>query len=124
VSWDRWAITVEYLLAVALFVGFVVTYWVLTRGRWYRTTSGRFIMGFSASLAWLMVLAAVNAIFPDYPLRAVIRVVSFGALDLVGYFQLKLLLQAQRSRRRAKHAAVRMARERERNGYTDPADQR
>lgn len=74
---------------------FVGAYWVTTRGDWHRTPAGRHVMQFTANLGFLLTLIVVARVWPDYPGRAGITMVSFSALVVQVWWRCVLLHRAQ-----------------------------
>ncbi|KXK63341.1 hypothetical protein AWW66_03240 [Micromonospora rosaria] len=59
---------------------FVLTYQVTTGGDWRRSAAGRHLMQFTACLGILMGLIVAARLWPDYPGRDQVTLMTFGWL--------------------------------------------
>lgn len=77
---------------------FVAAYWATTGGDWHRTPAGRHIMQFTANLGVLFTLIVAARIWPEYPGRDVVTLVSFAALVAQIWWRIVLMHRAQHTR--------------------------
>lgn len=81
-----WAATIPALLFPLFYA----------RARWERTSIGRQTMALSVSLAMILVISTVTAIFHDYPGRTLVRLVVFATIVPVLWWRLGNLISIQR----------------------------
>lgn len=102
----RTAYIVEFVAMFAVWLAVVVTYHIMSEGRWRRTPEGRHVMVFGLCFVWVTGLVLANIVFHQYPGRNVIGFVSYGSFVLIGLQRLYLIIVAQLARRAAKRAAA------------------
>lgn len=96
-------LTVHRVMLIAALgggVAFVVSYQLLAR--WWRTVVGRSMMAFAASETLLLTTAVIAWLWPEFPQRRIIGVISFGLFVVVSWWRVIALWRAQLLRRRDK----------------------
>lgn len=99
-------IVATLVLYLALWLGFV-TFTVgyvwstggVVHGGWRKTEAGRWIAALGGSCSWVLTLGLLTVIWPDYPGRAFVRLVSYSLLVAVVWWANSLLWRRQRARR-------------------------
>lgn len=92
---------IEYFAMGLIWLAVCVVYWVMTAGRWRRSPEGRLMMADAALFVWFSVLILSGIFLHDWPGRIWISVVSLGLISVTGLWRLRLIVQAQRRRRKA-----------------------
>jgi hypothetical protein len=92
-------VIVEYCAMFVVWLTVSVVYWVLTRGRWWRTEEGRLMMADSALFVWITGLTLGAVFFRDYPGRVWVSVFSLGLFTVTGVWRLRVIVKGQRLRR-------------------------
>jgi hypothetical protein len=81
--WLIFVFEVEYFALLIGFVTFTVSYHVLTRGDWRRTTAGRILMALGSSCSVILVLSVLRIFAPDEPWRVYATAAALAALVAV-----------------------------------------
>lgn len=89
--------TIFVAIGAALAWAFVVLY---SRIEWRSTHEGRHIMGFTLMVAIILTLAVEVRIFGPYPGLQIVAVLLYGWLVYLLASRVRLLLRAQRERKR------------------------
>ena len=93
-----------YFLLTLGFITFTAGYiWStggLIHGGWRRTEAGRMIASLGGSCSWVLLLGWISLVWPDYPGRPLVRLVSFSLLVAVVWWMVSLLWRRQLARRR------------------------
>lgn len=95
---------IESAAMLAVWLGVVVTYHVMSGGRWRGTPEGRHVMVFGALFVWSGALTMVSILFGQYPGSFLVGVISYAAFVLIGVQRLALIVRAQRFARRRQTA--------------------
>lgn len=98
-NWLYWVFVGEFAAMFAAWLVFVITYAVVTRGSWWRTLVGRFIMSLGAAFTWNAGLVLFNIAVRSYPGRVPLQLVSYAVFTALGVTMTVMLLRAQRARR-------------------------
>lgn len=87
------------MITLAPFASFLVLY-ITRTPRWYKTDYGRFVVCFAAVVTLQLSLGIVRLFTEvDAGWFLILRLVSFMCIPLVGFWQLALLLKAQKESR-------------------------
>jgi hypothetical protein len=105
----RNAYIAEFIAMFGVWLTVVLTYHIMTGGRWRRTPEGRHVMVFGLCFVWVTGLTLANVLFRNYPGRPVVGLVSYASFILVGLQRLFMIIRAQQKRRRELAEAVRQA---------------
>lgn len=76
-------------------VVFIVGYWYVTRGGWFRDEAGRFLMSYAGTVLLLLLIVIVG----PFPLRRALITITYLAFVLTLWWPLRLLWLAQREKR-------------------------
>ena len=77
----------------------------LRHGGWRASEPGRLVAALSASCFWVLTLGVLQLLWPDYPARTAVRLISYGLLILVVWWLVSLLVRRQRERRRERSSS-------------------
>lgn len=107
----------EYIGMFVVWLAVSVTYQALTRGAWWHTPEGRLMMADSVLFTWITGLLLAGIFLHDYPGRVFVNLVSLGLFIGTGVWRLRIIIRAQREKRRRlraddvqSHAADRLRR--------------
>lgn len=78
---------------------FCIAYAVLSRGKWWKTEEGKFLMVFMAVLGSLFALIISNRLFGDWPGRRLIVTALYLSYVVATFWPIRLLWKARQRRR-------------------------
>jgi len=90
----------EYFVLLLGFVVFTISYHVLTRGDWRRTTAGRLLMALSASCSVILGLSVLRIFAPLDAWRIYASALALGALCFVVVWLNAFMFTRQLARRK------------------------
>lgn len=93
-------IIAEYLAMFLVWLTVVIVYWVSTRGAWMRSPEGRLMMADAVLFVWFGVLVLAGIFLHDWPGRVYISLVSLSFITFTGLWRLRIIVLAQRQKRR------------------------
>lgn len=93
-------IIAEYLAMFLVWLTVVIVYWVSTRGAWMRSPEGRLMMADAVLFVWFGVLVLTGIFLHDWPGRVYISLVSLSFITFTGLWRLRIIVLAQRQKRR------------------------
>jgi hypothetical protein len=100
VSSRQFTYVVEFLAMLLTWGTVVVTYHVMTGGRWRKSIEGKHVMTLGVIFVWLSALILANLVFRDYPGRWLIGTASYSLPTIYGLWRLAMIVRAQRGKRR------------------------
>lgn len=92
------------LSCATLFTAFPPLYWWRTRGAWKRSTTGRYIMLYNATLAALLDATVAVNLIGEFPGIWSLQIILFTSLLCVGVWQLFILYSPSETTRKRKRA--------------------
>jgi hypothetical protein len=122
VSTQRVVYLILFCAMFIVWLAVVLTYHLMTGGRWRRSPEGRHVMIFGVLFTWNSGLAIANLIFGQYPGRFIIGVTSYATFILIGAQRLGMIVRAQHSidRRIRAVQAIRAAKAADRTSSEPP----
>ena len=103
----------------AVWLGVVLTYHIMSGGRWRRTPEGRHVMLIGVVFVWVSALTLANLLFGHYPGRFVIGVTSYSLFVIMGAQRLAMIIGAQRRKARQIQDAITAIRQPHRDRVDD-----
>lgn len=70
---------------------FCIGYWIFSKGTWWRSEHGRFLMLFMGCLGTLFALIISSRVFGDWPGRQIVSLVLYLSYVVVSLWPVRLL---------------------------------
>lgn len=96
--WYQWLSGLITATGLVGCLAFVSTYWSRTRGAWYDSAEGRYLMTTNSILGSLFMLILSTQIFGDWPGRRVVAVLLYTLYAGFTWWLHILMLRATRRR--------------------------